>query len=489
MKEDKIIDIEGRDIIEETEKENIDELIEAIKMTIESRNDSLKKDEDGLKIEIEKEKVKSAEKTYIQEEFENDLVKVQSEMRELERDSNELKELEEKKTQINTTMENAEKSLEKLKRDKESLESEIKNLEGKSEFIDGKLQKTTIQQEYERDLEKVTAEITAKEEIITSNKSSLEEVNKSIKELADKYNVKIAEKEETQEQNETETPAQETPKETEKAEKEKAEKEKAKKEKWQIENVAFTIENGNEPTYKVILSNGKEQKEVVLTHVELLGEQSDKEEINNLEETYGIKKANKYYDKRLATVLYIADFKYGTDGLRQYRDLLKNRKEILDLPDQYEDKLNITYDFSGYNGKPNEEIRKLQKLAKRNALYGVVSEVKRLPNALTRFFRSLRTKMHTKQITKGEEEQTEIDSIRQAWNSLHDEPEFDINEFIKTYGLTKEEANKYISLQEEFEAKKNSPRKSFLDSMKVTTGPVKQCEKQANTKKENEATR
>lgn len=159
-------------------------------------------------------------------------------------------------------------------------------------------------------------------------------------------------------------------------------------EKWKIEKALFTIENGNVPVYKVIISNGKEQKEVTSNEIVLLDKKQDSNTIEMLKNKAEIYEADKYYDKGLAKVLERVDILYGTQGLKEYITLLKDRELLHKEPEKYEDLISIDYDFSQLNGKPSAEIKKLQALAKRCG-EKEISDYEKAPNIFQRIWRRL----------------------------------------------------------------------------------------------------
>ena len=111
---------------------------------------------------------------------------------------------------------------------------------------------------------------------------------------------------------------------------------KPKPDKWKVEGVAFSIEGGKNPVYKVIVSNGKEQKEVTSTEIAILDPDFDKDELAALTGKQGIQQADKFYDKGLAKALAEVDVKYGTQSLKEYEQLLKDKEMIHRYPERYE---------------------------------------------------------------------------------------------------------------------------------------------------------
>lgn len=278
-----------------------------------------------------------------------------------------------------------------------------------------------------------------------------------------------------------------------------------KPEKWKVESVAFTVEGGIQPIYRVIVSNGKEQKEVTSTEIAILDTEFDSNEITILTERKGISKAENCYDKGLATILEKIDGEYGTKSLQEYQTLLADREMIHRYPERYENRMKINYDFSGLLVKPNEEMKKLQKMAKANQTKGVISEFKGIPNFLARlvkriFSPSLPEKASIKmprvqtsekaldelgaQMKANSQELTEL-RIMKDWSDMHDEPGFDIEEFIKQNfeeaEWTSEEANRYRVLQDEYEEGfERDPqaefRKRIQEEAEKGTSPVKRSD-------------
>lgn len=277
---------------------------------------------------------------------------------------------------------------------------------------------------------------------------------------------------------------------------------KPKPDKWKVEGVAFSIEGGKNPVYKVIVSNGKEQKEVTSTEIAILDPDFDKDELAALTGKQGIQQADKFYDKGLAKALAEVDVKYGTQSLKEYEQLLKDKEMIHRYPERYEDAMSISYDFSGLLVKPDENMKKLQDLAKANQRKGVVSEFKKRPNFIMRMIKRIFTKAlpETSQpISKSQEDQKAVTSEKKRleelsaqiakesqditeigmlkdWSDLHTEPGFDIEEFVKDMPI--EEANKYRIMQDEYEVGlEKDPYAAFRKKMHEEAEKGKQEEK------------
>lgn len=161
-----------------------------------------------------------------------------------------------------------------------------------------------------------------------------------------------------------------------------------KPEKWKVESVAFSIEGGSNPAYKVIASKGEEKREFTSNEVRLLDEKFDPDEIKTLTDKKGIYKAEMCYDKGLATFLEQIDVELGTESLKEYQNLLRDREMIYKYPERYENCMKIDYDFSGLRGKVNSKMKKLQKIAKECGAKGVANYQKK-PNILKRILRSI----------------------------------------------------------------------------------------------------
>lgn len=272
-------------------------------------------------------------------------------------------------------------------------------------------------------------------------------------------------------------------------------KQDPKQGKWKIESVTFAIEGGSKPVYKVLVSNGKEQKEVISDKVAVLDISSDKEEIATLTNKQKIQNVEKYYDKGLAIALQEADKEYGTTGFEEYKQLLRDKEMIRRYPDRYEDSLKISYDFSNLLVKPNEKMKRLQKIAQANQNRGVVSRVKRRPGLLMRLIKKIFVKAIPAQVGEDsqreenlEETSRETEEIMNAmklhtrnmdenemevmnernWEELHSELDFDIETFVE--GMPESEANKYRALQalynEQQALEAANPYKGFRARMK-----------------------
>ncbi len=272
-------------------------------------------------------------------------------------------------------------------------------------------------------------------------------------------------------------------------------KSEPKQGKWKIESVTFTIEGGSKPVYKVLVSNGKEQEEVISDEVAVLDLSRDKEEIATLTNKQKIENVEKYYDKGLTIALQVTDKEYGTTGFEEYKQLLRDKEMIRRYPDRYEDSLKISYDFSNLLVKPNEEMKRLQKIAQANQNRGVVSRVKRRPGLLMRLIKKFfvkaipaqvgedsqreedleetsreteeimnAMKLHTRNI-----DENEMESMNERnWEELHSEPDFDIETFVE--GMPESEANKYRAFQALYDEQQAleaaNPYKGFRTRMK-----------------------
>lgn len=251
---------------------------------------------------------------------------------------------------------------------------------------------------------------------------------------------------------------------------------KQKPENWKVASVAFSIEGGSNPIYRVIVSKGEEKREFTSTEIAMLDSEFDKNEIKTLADRYGIHQADKFYDKGLAKALEKVDAEYGTQSLKEYEQLLKDKEMIHRYPERYENAMDISYDFSGLLVKPDENMKKLQDLAKANKRKGIVTEFKKRPNFLMRIIKRIFTKAlpkTTEPISKSEKTQKtdektakmleELDAqmakesqeltetrMLKDWSDMHTEPGFDIEEFVK--GMPMEEANRYRTMQDEYEA-------------------------------------
>ncbi len=257
---------------------------------------------------------------------------------------------------------------------------------------------------------------------------------------------------------------------------------------WKIESVSFSIEDGSKPVYRVIVTDGKEVQEVISTEVAMLDEDFDKEEIKKLRDD-SIPNAEHYYDKGLASALQKADEIYQTTGMKEYIGLLKDKEMILRYPERYENILKISYDFSGLSGKPDEDMKRLQKIAKAVDKKGILTDFRGRPSFLTRWVKSLFTKSlpeslpeTTRRMTPQEEmmvrmeagiEETTEERTMQDWTVMREEEEFDIEEFVKD--MPEEAADKFRKLQEEYEEaleeqaeseKKTNPYQGFREKMR-----------------------
>lgn len=155
-----------------------------------------------------------------------------------------------------------------------------------------------------------------------------------------------------------------------------------KKDKWKVESVAFTVEGGIQPVYKVIVSNGKEQKEFTSTEISVLDTEFDSDEIKELVEGKKISQPEKCYDKGLATLLTQIDSELTANSLEEYQAILR-------YPRRYKDCIKIDYDFSQLKGKVSKEMKKLQKIARECGKKGVAIYQKE-PNIFQRIWRSLK---------------------------------------------------------------------------------------------------
>lgn len=447
-----------------------EELVENLKKKILEEIANKANDAEQLRIEIENEGRKSIEETYIATEFKQDLEKVEKELHQL---NDERTQLEINLTDIenlNKENESLESALTKLEKDKTSLEQEIKSLEGKSEFKDGILQKTTLQEKYETELQSVMQEIENKNSKLDKSRKFVQLKQGEIDKLLEKYHIQDELEQEQKAQEETkqesleqgqkaqEEPKQEIQEEATDQEKneeklqqeipvqaeqfpkkddeivkttntqpqsvpfqrEKKEEASVKKQNHdsitkqptvQIQNIACKVLDGGVPVYTVYMKMPDNRVVPYETSVNVGKDgsfkQLSKDEARRIEYKYNIIDASRYYDINLENVLAEVDRTYGTEGVKQYQTLMKTREGA--------SVLDIDYNFSELYQTPTDpeakmQLKSLRKLAKANYNLGLASYEK-APNLFKRLWKKItQKKLISREQERPNETPQEIDN-------------------------------------------------------------------------------
>ncbi len=447
-----------------------EELVENLKKKILEEIANKANDAEQLRIEIENEGRKSIEETYIATEFKQDLEKVEKELHQL---NDERTQLEINLTDIenlNKENESLESALTKLEKDKTSLEQEIKSLEGKSEFKDGILQKTTLQEKYETELQSVMQEIENKNSKLDKSRKFVQLKQGEIDKLLEKYHIQdeleqeqkaqeetkqepleqgqkaqeetkqeIQEEATDQEKNEeklqqeipvqaeqfpkkddeivktTNTQPQSVPFQREKKEEASVKKQNhdsiTKQPTVQIQNIACKVLDGGVPVYTVYMKMPDNRVVPYETSVNVGKDgsfkQLSKDEARRIEYKYNIIDASRYYDINLENVLAEVDRTYGTEGVKQYQTLMKTREGA--------SVLDIDYNFSELYQTPTDpeakmQLKSLRKLAKANYNLGLASYEK-APNLFKRLWKKItQKKLISREQERPNETPQEIDN-------------------------------------------------------------------------------
>ena len=423
---------------------------------------------------------------------------------------------------LNTETKTLENALKGLEQDKASLEEEIRLLEGKTEFRDGILQKTTLQEKYEKELQSVMGEIQSKSDKLSKTKSFMQMKEEEIDKLLEKYHIEPIQNqqqetpiEEQKEESQQETPVQEHEEEPQQETPAQEHKEEPqpkastqpqaptkKEEKGsipirknndsigrqptvQIQNIACKVLDGGVPVYTVYMKMPDNSVVPYETSVNVGKDgsfkQLSKDEARRIEYKYNIIDASRYYDINLENVLAEVDRTYGTEGVKQYQTLMKTREgaSVLD----------IDYNFSELYQTPTDpeakmQLKSLRKLAKANYNLGLASYEK-APNLFKRLWKKItQKKLISREQERPNQTPQEIDNkddqiqmqgkqldplekkeqVLKAFQDLHDEPGFNVRRFAKAYNLSPEETREYINLQHK---SGSTNREKFIKSIEV----------------------
>ena len=473
------------------DKEIIEKLNEKIDKEL---NYSLNEKKDLIS-EIEKEESKSSTENYILKQYNEDLEKINKEIENHNLSKNTLKENLEKYEEFKTQKENNEKAIAALEKDKSEIAEELKNNERKFEFKNGKLETSFYVEELKNDLEKVEKEIADKKEKNMGLSEKIEETEKIINDIREKYKVKenkksndIEEKEEKQEQKEKEEEIEETEKIEDDKEKEETTNKKSEVEKQEEQETILKVETkqdknheGRNSTARKVSINEKscnvknikfditsgytiaikdDKGEEIIEHFNLEDVLKEKEN-NKKNSKENIK--DKCFDSNLYSILKKIDNKYQTNSAINYKRMLtvkylKNRDKSNDLE--------IDYDFSNMIKKPEKSIWKSYKKIAKECSKLEIAKYEKAPNPLKRFLKSITMK----KLPVNSQVNNKDNDILNSYKELHDEEEFDIEEFIKTYNLGEKEAEEYREKFNEYNLEKDK-KKSFRDKINGNFDP------------------
>lgn len=159
-------------------------LIQEINKSVESLN------HDKTQLTDELQKYEGREEAPEKAEFESDLRNVNSELEEKKSDLEKVENINKSKAAIEKVEKDFEKDYQNLLKEKEECEAEIQKLEGKKVFENGVLAPTREQQEYEKDLAKISMSLKKFDDLKEQHKKDLEGYSKTIEGLLTKYNIR-----------------------------------------------------------------------------------------------------------------------------------------------------------------------------------------------------------------------------------------------------------------------------------------------------------
>lgn len=261
-----------------------------------------------------------------------------------------------------------------------------------------------------------------------------------------------------------------------------------------IKQINFTIKNGNLPCYTVVIvdKNGQEQIRPFtgfeyINTVDYEMKQDPTSSIEKELEEKGLDEARRFYDKGLVEILSQVDAEFGTKGVQEYENMIRNKYQQAQIEETA--KLSIDYDFSGLHDKISnldnkEKLKSLQKIAKSGQnVINQIATYQKAPNILQKFWNRIHTKLLTGEVENIENEKMQqgdtmeykenseiMDLIEKNYQALRDEEGFDINTFIKSYDLDAAQAEKYKKMQQDYEAQ--TPRQSWKESLKQKVEPI-----------------
>lgn len=277
------------------------------------------------------------------------------------------------------------------------------------------------------------------------------------------------------------------------------------KSEYQIVGVYCVIEN-NEPKYYATLEN---PEGVVFNTSQpdfktFANYRSLKQSDIDAFEKEGFILPEQYIDANIFDLLYDIDQKLGTNGLQQYLNMIQ--ESYTGKNDKNNNTMDIEYDLSELWEKPKnqedkEKLAELKKLAK-TCKKEKIGTYTKAPNVFKRMWHKITQKLitdgsekmpekvaNTAKMQEGpKEELLTPEVIKEHYISMHDEPGFDINEFVKN--LPKEEADKYKVIDADYQASKNNKDKhkqfkqNLIDWAKQPSNEAKNSSGRTETEQE-----
>ena len=124
------------------------------------------------------------------EKFKTDLVKIDDELGEKNTELEQIQTANETKARIEEEENSIQEQYEKLLRDKEQCEAEIQKLSGKMELKDGRFVPTREQEEFQKDLEKISASISKFDLLKNQHKEEMQKQEQIVESLYEKYGIR-----------------------------------------------------------------------------------------------------------------------------------------------------------------------------------------------------------------------------------------------------------------------------------------------------------
>ena len=124
------------------------------------------------------------------ENFKTDLVKIDDELGEKNTELEQIQTANETKARIEEEENSIQEQYEKLLREKEQCEAEIQKLSGKMELKDGRFVPTREQEEFQKDLEKISASISKFDLLKNQHKEEMQKQEQIVETLYEKYGIR-----------------------------------------------------------------------------------------------------------------------------------------------------------------------------------------------------------------------------------------------------------------------------------------------------------
>lgn len=243
------------------------------------------------------------------------------------------------------------------------------------------------------------------------------------------------------------------------------------KEICEIMQIGFRIQpNGNPEYYVIFVKDGKLDLETY-NALSLITKMKAKDRTRLKDKK--IEEPDKYYDIGLEKALKNFDIAHKTEYVEKYIAFMKENKKAKDR------EFKVSYDFTNlsiYKSKTARKLNYLMKIAKSNKKAGLAEYYKpgnifkRIESKIknSRFYSKhfLPVPMDYETVKK-----PTSDQIKSSFKDLHNEPGFDIEEFIKQNNFSDQTASEYRALKSKKGAEWRESLKAIKETEKSTVDP------------------